>query len=89
MSLKVAAPKSPEKNYQDYQQSFLFKSLVRMLGFTAAQSVISYVCASTGTPKTEFFSSYEIFSTLITQVYGEAGQKQVLDKFPNIKELTP
>jgi len=60
--------------------------MIRILGFTAAQSVISYVCVTTGTPKSEFFSSYETFSKLITQVYGDAGQKHVLDKFPNIKE---
>lgn len=86
MSLKIVAPNSSQKNYQNYQQSFLFRSLVRILGFTAAQSVISYVCVTTGTSKSEFFSNYETFSKLLTQVYGDAGQKQVLDKFPSIKK---
>jgi len=86
MSLKITQPKSSQKNYENYQQSFLFKSLARILGFTAAQSVISYVCVTTGTPVSEFFSNYETFSKLLTQVYGDAGQKLVLDKFPNLKK---
>jgi hypothetical protein len=85
MSLKIVQPNSPPQNNQNYQQSFLFRSLIRILGFTAAQSVISYVCVTTGTPKSEFFSNYETFSKLIIQAYGDAGQKHVLDKFPNTK----
>lgn len=85
MSQKIVRPNTPQKNEQNYQQSFLFKSLVRILGFTAAQSVITYICVTTGTPKSEFFSSYDTFSKLIKQVYDDAGQKHILDKFPNIK----
>ena len=80
MSQKIVAPNSQEQNYQDCKKSFILKALARELGFTAAQSVISYVCVTTGTPKSELLSNYETFSKLIIQVYGNAGQKHVLDK---------
>ena len=86
MSLKVVRPNTNSQTSLGYQQSFLFHALVRLLGYTAAQSVVSYVCVSTGTPKSEFFSSYENFSKLLTLVYGDAAQRLVLDKFPNTRK---
>ena len=85
MSLKIVRPDTPQQNNLNYQQGFLFQAMVRLIGYTATQSVISYVCVSTGTPKSEFFSNYETFSALLTQVYGEAAQRIILDKFPNTK----
>ncbi len=87
MSLKIVAPNSQEQNYQDYKDSFILRSLAHELGCTAAQSVIAYVCVTTGTPKSEFLSNYETFSKLIKQVYGDAGQKHVLDKLLNMREI--
>ncbi|MFQ5573730.1 MAG: hypothetical protein ACE5EJ_05725, partial [Nitrosopumilaceae archaeon] len=78
--LKVVYPESLKQISQENKERFLLKSLILALGFTAAQSVITYVCVTTGTPKSEFLSNYEIFSKLIKQVYGDAGQKHVLDK---------
>ena len=85
MSLKIARPNTPQTNNLDYQHSFLFRAMIRLIGYTATQSVISYVCVSTGTPKSELFSNYDTFSALLTQVYGEAAQRIILDKFPNTK----
>ena len=82
MSLKIVAPNSTSQTSQDYTHGFLFKSMARALGFTAAQSVITYICITTATPKSVFMSDFEIFSKLIIQVYGDAGQKHVLDKIP-------
>ncbi len=87
MSLKIIAPNSQEQNYQDYKENLILKPLYRELGFTAAQSVIAYVCVTTGTSKLELLSSYETFSKLIKQVYGDAGQKHVLDKLLNMREI--
>jgi len=89
VSLKIIAPNSQEQNYQDYKENLILKPLYRELGFTAAQSVIAYVCVTTGTPKSILLSNYETFSKLIIQVYGDAGQKHVLDKLlnPNRFEL--
>ena len=80
MSLKVVYPNLQKQVSQEYKQQFLYKSLIRALGFTAAESAISYICVTTNTPKSEFLSDYETFSKLITQVYGGAGQRLVLDK---------
>ena len=88
MSQKIVAPNSQEQNYQDYKDSFILRTLARELGCTATQSVIAYVCVTTGTQKEEFLSSYETFSKLIKQVYGDAGQKHVLDKLLNMREIT-
>ncbi len=84
MSQKIVSPNSQEQNYQDYKESFILRSLARELGFTGAQSVIAYVCVTTGTSKSELLSSHETFSKLIKQVYGDAGQKHVLNKLPYI-----
>ncbi len=80
MSQKIVALNSQEQNYQDYKESFILRSLARELGVTTAQYVIGYVCVTTGTSKSELLSSYETFAKLIKQVYGNAGQKYVLDK---------
>jgi len=77
-----------EQNYQDCKEIFILKPLYRELGFTATHSVIAYVCVTTGTSKSELLSSYETFSKLIKQVYGDAGQKYVLDKLVNLQEIT-
>ena len=77
----------PKENYQDYKESFILRSLVDKLGFTAAQSVMTHVCVTTGTSKSELFSNYETFSKLIKQVYGDAGQKHVLDKLQNMQKI--
>ena len=84
MSQIIVATNSQEQNYQDYKESFILRSLARELGFTATQYIITYVCVTTGTSKSELLSSHETFSKLIKQVYGDAGQKHVLNKLPNI-----
>ncbi len=45
MSLKIVAPNSQEQNYQYYKKSFILKSLVHELRFTAAQVVHTLVDA--------------------------------------------
>jgi len=85
---QIVALNSQEQNYEDYKESFILRSLARELGCTATQSVIAYVCVITGTSKLELLSSYETFSKLIKQVYGDAGQKYVLDKLVTMQERT-
>ncbi len=62
---QIVALNSQEQNYEDYKESFILRSLARELGCTATQSVIAYVCVTTGTPKSEFLSNFETFSKLI------------------------
>ena len=83
---QIVALNPQEQNYQDYKERLILKPLYRELGFTATQSVIAYVCVTTGTSKLELLSSFETFSKLIKQVYGDAGQKYVLDKLVNLQE---
>jgi len=85
---QIVALNSQKQNYQDCKENLILKPLYRELGFTAAQSVIAYVCVTTGTSKLELLSSYETFSKLIKQVYGDAGQKYVLDKLVTMQERT-
>ncbi len=66
----------------------IFGALVNEFGFTATQSILTFVCRNTGKSKAELLSSYETFSKYIKQVYGDAGEKHILDKLPNMREIT-
>ena len=66
----------------------ILEALENELGFTAAQSVLTFVCTTSGKPKAELLSSFETFSKAIMRVYGDAGEKHILDKLPNMQKLT-
>ena len=66
----------------------ILEALENEFGFTATQSILTHTCRSLGKSKAELLSNYEIFSRAIKQVYGDAGEKLVLDKLPNMREIT-
>jgi len=66
----------------------ILEALENEFGFTATQSILTFTCRTTGKSKAELLSSFETFSKTIKQVYGDAGEKHILDKLPNMREIT-
>ena len=65
----------------------ILEALENEFGFTATQSILTHTCRNTGKSKAELLSNFETFSKAIKQVYGDAGEKHVLDKLPNMREI--
>ncbi len=66
----------------------ILESLENEFGFTATQSILTHTCRTTKKSKSELLSNYKTFSKAIKEAYGDAGEKLVLDKLPNMGGIT-
>ena len=83
MSGKINATKFSKS--QDYKDSPILKALEMELGYAATHSMLSHISSTLAMSKQEILSNYDTFSSVVRQVYGDAGEKHVLDKLPNSK----
>ncbi len=68
-------------NSRNPKESFILKVMEEEFGYTAAQSIISYVVRTTMKSKSEILSDYETFSKYLKEVYTEeVAEKEILDR---------
>lgn len=82
MSGKINTTKLSES--QDYKDSPILKTLEMELGYTATHSMLSHISRTLAMSKQDILLDYETFSKVVKQIYGDAGEKHVLDKLPKI-----